>query len=234
MKYSWDLLPFDTKLFGFRTAKINFVEAGNVRELVSDLVKKKIEYATYRLPANNFHLVHELEQTGFLLVDGLISLSLDLNNVKFLPVDKNIREAKKEDIKKLRKIAGSALTTNRFYNDPIISKGKASLLYEDWIENSVLKNKADLVLVLEEEKEILGVITLEKQGRIPLVAVEKNSQGRGIAKKIISAGLAVFKNWGVEEVIIETAVFNIQALRAYQSCGFKVANSYLTLRWSSR
>lgn len=234
MKYSWDLLTFDTRLFGFKTAKINFVEAGSVRELISDLVQEKIEYATYRLPANNFSLVRELEQAGFLLVDGLLSLELDLKNMQLLSVDRNIREAKEQDIKDLREIAGRMLIANRFYNDPIIPKEKARQLYEDWAENSVHKKKADRVLVLEEDRKILGFITLEKLGRIALVAVDKNSQGKGIAKKIINAGLSIFKKWGVQKVYIETAIFNISALRAYQACGFKIASSYLTFRWSNR
>lgn len=237
MRYSWELLDFDTKLFGFRVAKITDVEKGVVESLITDLKKKKIQYATYRLPAENLPLVHELERAGFIVVDGLISLRIDLKGVTLSLIEKNIREAKREDIPELRKIARGAFLLNRFYNDPLIPKDKAPLVYERWIENSVLGKKADKVLLFEKE-EIAGFVTLEKKGlpgnwrgRIPLVAVSKNYQGKGIARKLINAALARFKEWGVENVEIDTAMFNIAALRAYQACGFKIVNSHLTFSW---
>lgn len=237
--FSWEHSPFDTKIFGFPVAKIKNIKPGNVASLVTDLKKNKVLYATYRLPANSLSLIHELERAGFIVVDGLISLSIDLKEVTLSPIEKNIREAKREDIPELRRIARGAFLLNRFYNDSLIPKDKAPLVYEKWIENSVLGKKADKVLLFEEG-EIAGFITLEKkdltagrQGRIPLVAVSKDFQGKGIAKKLINTAFNKYRRWGVKEIKISTAMFNIPAIRLYQSCGFKVANSHLTFRWAN-
>lgn len=240
--YSWEHSPFDTEILGFVVAKIKNIKSGNVTSLVTDLKKNKVLYATYRLPANSFSLIYELEKAGFIIVDGLISLNIDLREVILLPIEKNIREAKRKDVQKLKRIAREAFFLNRFYTDPIIPKDKAPLVYEKWIENSVLGKKADKVLLFEEGEiagfiskacKAIGFITLEKQGRIPLVAVSKDFQGKGIARKLINAALAQFKKWGVKEIQISTAMFNIPALRVYQACGFKIVESYFTFRWSS-
>lgn len=231
MKYSWTLADFDTKLFGFKTVKINHVEPGSVDKLIADIKKSNIIYTTYRLPANNFTIIHELEKAGFILVDGLISLETKVSEVQARESDKNIREATKDDIVHLRRLSGNIFYFSRFYNDPFIPKRKADELFVSWVENSIKGRIADLVLVWEEKGKILGYITLQKKGQIPLVGVSSESRGKGIGKKLIFAAIAQFKKWGVDTVEIETQMQNIQALRAYQACGFKVVNSYLTFSW---
>lgn len=45
------------------------------------------------------------------------------------------------------------------------------------------------------------------------------------------AALEKFIEWGLPEAVIETQATNIPAIRAYQSCGYKMYQTYLTLRW---
>jgi hypothetical protein len=42
------------------------------------------------------------------------------------------------------------------------------------------------------------------------------------------------KKWGAKKSEIETQMANIPAIRAYQSCGFKIVDSYLTFRWAKK
>lgn len=234
MKYLWELVDFDTKLFGFKTAKITHVESGSVENLLDELKQSGIVYATFRIPANNFLLIHELERAGFVLVDGIFSFEQEPAGVSIYQHDKNIREARKTDKEKLRAIAGSIFSLARFYSDPFIPKEKASELYMRWVDNSLLGKMADLVLVYEEKREILGFITLQKKGRvghIPLVGVAEKSQGKGIARKLLITSLTRFKQWKMEKVRVETQMINIAAIRAYSACGFKIVNSYTTFSW---
>jgi len=240
LKYSWKIDNFDSDVFGFRVAKITHIEPGDssqllnrrVKDLLSELTKDKVRYVTYRIQSGNFPVIHALEKNGFNLIDGLISLEISIPNIEIEePVDE-IREADKNDLEKLKNLTSGLYSQSRVLNDPLIPKNRANEFYVRWIENSVLGKTADLVLVWEENNKILGYITLQKKGQIPLLGVSSEARGKGIAKKLVKASFGVFKDWGVDSIIIETQMSNIPALRVYQDCGFKVIDSFLTLRWA--
>lgn len=233
MNYSWELDNFDTKVFGFRVAKIKHIESKEyVEELIADLVKNKIRYATYRASSNNIPVIQELQRNNFILVDGLISLATNPFELNIEPPVGQIREAKYSDFPSLKKMTEGLYLLSRIYNDTLISRTKADEFFIKWIENSISGDAADSVLVWEEVEKLLGYITLQKKGQIPLVGVSQEARGRGIAKKLVEASLYKFKEWGVKEVIIETQMSNIPALRLDQDCGFKAVKSYITFRWA--
>ena len=82
MNYSWKLSKFDTKVLGYNVAKIIKIETTggdhnilqNIYELSKNLKENNIKYATYRINANNYPIIHALEKSGYILVDGLITL----------------------------------------------------------------------------------------------------------------------------------------------------------------
>lgn len=234
MDYSWKLDDFSTQVLGFKTVKIVNIESpDNVKDLLSDFAKNSIEYATYRVGANNFPLIHSLEKSGFVLVDGLISLDADISNMEIRERTNEIREASKNDLKELTDMTLGLYLISRIYNDPLIPKKKADNFYKKWVENSLSGKVADMVLVWYEKK-LLGYITLQKKGQIPLIGVSREAQGRGIAKKLIKASFVKFKEWGVGVVKIETQMGNIPALRVDIDCGFKIVDSFLTFRWANQ
>ena len=231
---------FDSKIFGFRVAKILSINDSikpssvdqSIKDLIRDLIKNKFVYATYRVAANKFPLIHSLEKNGFILVDGLISLEVNIEDVVFEDVPE-VRIANKKDKKNLESIASSSFYLNRVFNDSVIPKNKANDFYKTWVGNSLSGKAADLVLVWEDNK-IRGFTTLEKSGHIPLTAVSSEARGKGIAKKLTKATFPYFKKWKVKRILIETQMGNIPALRAYQASGFKIINSHLTFRWASK
>lgn len=230
MNYSWKADDFSTEVLGFKSAKIVSIEtASDIKNLVEDLRGNRIEYATFRVSSNNFETIHALEKAGFLLVDGLISLDAEVS--KSYLVDSKIRPADESDLGGLRSITEGMFVVSRIYNDPLITKDKADNFYIKWIENSVMKKVADEVLVWSEDK-ILGYVTLQKKGQIPLIGVDREVRGKGIGGKLIEAAFNTFSNWGVKTVKIETQMANVPALRVDIDSGFKIVNSYLTFRWS--
>lgn len=237
MEYLWRVDEFDSKIFGFKVAKIVKLEPVQVENLVADLIKNKVVYATIRTQSDNFQLIDKLERCGFLLVDGIISLSLDIS-LKRHHKAKEIREARSSDLLQLKKLTTNLYSGTRITNDPFV-KAFSNKYYITWVENSVRGEAADSVLVWEDlpagrqgKDQILGYITLQKKGQIPLVGVSPKARGKGIAKKLINAALRKFRKWEVNEVLIETQMGNIPALRSYQGAGFKIASSYLTFRWA--
>lgn len=233
MNYSFEIVDFDSNLFGFKVAQITNIELGHVNEIISQLKQQGIRYATYRLPSDNFSLIHEMERKGFVMLDGVADLSVNIDSVAIEAAGDNIRQAEAKDITQLRKIAGEAFLLNRFYWDPIIPKEKVPMIYEQWIENSVLGKAADGVLVSQAQGQITGFVTLEKKGHIPLLAVSADFQGKGLARQLLNAAFNKFKSWQVEQVTIATTMLNVAALRTYSSAGFKIVGSRLTFRWAS-
>ncbi len=237
---NWNLDNFDSKVFGFKVAKIFRVHSNGkpealdqeVKSLIKELIKNNVKYATYRVQSNDFITIHALQKSGFILVDGLISLDINTSNIEIGQPASETREADKNDLKELNNLTSGLYSISRTFNDPLIPKNKANEFYMEWIKNSILGKAADLVLVWEEEKKILGYITLQKKGQIPLLGVSPEARGKGIAKRLVMSSLNKFKEWEVEVVTVETQAGNIPALRVYQDCGFKIINSFLTLRWA--
>lgn len=231
-KFSWEENQFDTDILGFNCAKIFNDENGKfeIKELVIDLRKNKIQYAIIRIPSQNYELAQFLEANNFRIVDSLVELSLLLSSVDIEKVE-HIREASLNDAEALSRIALEAFSDTRFFHDPLISKESAGKIYSQWVKNSLSGTAANRVLVYENKGKILGFATIQNNGHIPLIAVLIDQRGKGVGKALCKAAVTVSKEFGVKNVAIETQINNIPGLRAYLNSGFKIINSYFTFRW---
>lgn len=234
-KFSWEENRFDTEILGFNCAKIFNNDEGKfeLKELVTDLRKNKIQYAIIRIPSQNYEVAQFLEANNFRIVDSLVELSLSLGIVDREKVE-HIREATSADGVIIVKIALDAFSDTRFFHDPLISKDSARKIYSEWVKNSVSGIAADRVLVYENKGEIFGFATIQKNGHIPLIAVRIDQQGKGVGRALCNAAVIVSKEFGATNAAIETQTNNIAALRAYLNSGFKINNSYFTFRWHDK
>lgn len=238
MSYSWKLDKFDTEILGYKVAKITSINANvdsptlnkNIHDLNENLKENSIKYATYRVNANNYPVIHALEKSGYILVDGLISLETTINLAE-QDINSHVRTPTEDDLKNILEIAGEVFNVTRYYHDPVIPKEKADNIYKEWVKNTMHGKFGDVILVWEEKNKILGLITLDKKGQIPLIGVSKNARGKGIGRELVESSLNMFGDWGIKKIIVETQMTNISALRLYESCGFKITDSYLTFRW---
>lgn len=237
MIYSWKKDLFDSTILDFPVAKIenitSSVEENNVIALISDLKKHNIRYASCRIHANNFLLIHQLERAGFILVDGLIDLNKEIKSTDSFSSAQHIRRAEDIDIPLLKNLASTVFYLNRLYNDPYIKRESANLFYATWIENSVKKVVADQVFIWEEHDKLVGFITLKNNGNIPLLGVGESYRGKGISRKLLSHALLELQKMGSKQAMIETQIGNVPAIRSYQSCGFKILDTHLTFSWHS-
>lgn len=238
-EFSWELQEFDTQIFNFPVAKILHISqpdsetvlAERVKKLTDDLRISGVQYATYRIAAFEFFLIHVLERAGFILVDGFINLEKTLSGAKKSKENPQIKIAQGEKSGVIEAMGSKIFSYNRLYNDPFIQKEKADLFYTRWVQNCLFGKAADLVLVWEEKEKIVGFVALQKSGHIPLIGVKKEWRGKGIAKGLINESLRYFLNWRVKKIRIGTQVTNISAIRAYSSCGFQVIGSELSFAW---
>lgn len=245
-KAVYKILDLDTEILGLKTAKIlsikaepDFVRTKNsVKRLIDSLKKEKIEYATFRVNAKELSTINVLEEAGFRVVDGYLSLLKKLGQEKQEDSGVKIREANLDDVKKLQDDIAPTFIYSRFFNDPLIKKESAIRMHKDWIKNCVKGRTAEKVYVAEVDGNAVGFIAVEmdgKEGHIPLIGVNPKYRGRKISQELT---LYAIKNYftkkKAETVRIETQITNIPATRTYENLGFRVVDSAITLRWSQK
>lgn len=95
-----------------------------------------------------------------------------------------------------------------------------------WTETgffAFLLREDTLFLVAEEGEKILGycgVVTVQDEGDITNVAVEKNSQNQGIGKKLLEEMFQRTQKAGVCRLFLEVRAGNAAALHLYEKMGF--------------
>lgn len=95
-----------------------------------------------------------------------------------------------------------------------------------WTETgffTFLLREDTLFLVAEEGEKILGycgVVTVQDEGDITNVAVEKNSQNQGIGEKLLEEMFQRTQKAGVCRLFLEVRAGNAAALHLYEKMGF--------------
>ncbi len=203
-----------------------------------------VRYLVARQDAADIHGLQALENGGFTIVDGLLTFMKCLNqddSTKFQHAGFEIRAARVDDLEALSSITRRAFVYDRYHADPFIPDRVADNLHETWLRNSVQGRAADIVLLVEAQEEVLGFVTCKLDpdtpktlgsliGSIILVATADHARGRGIARALTQAALGWFGDQGADVAAVGTQLQNLPAARLYQSCGFSLAGSSLTLR----
>jgi len=251
----WTPLAWDSQQLGVGAGRLDYLIAlGDypnqyaiketlLREVLKSCYDQGIQHFTARVHASDLSTFHLLEQYGFITVDGILTFSFEITDAYWPspPAGLEIRLAGPEDIEQIKAIARSSYIYDRFHSDPCIPKAVADELHAVWLENSCLGKAADAVVVAAENGRILGYVTckVDRQtteylgltiGTIVLVATDADARGRGVAKALTYSALDWFRDQGVDIVEVGTQLRNIPASRLYESCGFRLVASSLSLR----
>jgi ribosomal protein S18 acetylase RimI-like enzyme len=242
-------LDWDTNFFGARMGAIvlksgsrstvnsdteseaNFLE----RQLLSVLRGADIEgfaHVILRVAAEDLPLVWAAERSGLRLVDIAVDSSFSLESAALPDPDPAviIRPANRDDVPRLREIAGQAFVFSRFAADPFFSSAHVVAFYEQWITN-LCAGLAEVVLVCEEDRRVIGFVScaLDNQdGRIPLIAADASVRRRGMGRELTVAALRWFLREGASIVRVKTQATNYPALALYHRAGFLVCRTELT------
>jgi GNAT superfamily N-acetyltransferase len=114
-------------------------------------------------------------------------------------------------------------------------------VYAEWIRNSCLGRVADAVWIAEDEFGIMGFLTAKTDAvtrdflsfpvvTIELAAVVPRVQGLGVASRLMYAALAWAQTHGATAASVGTQMNNAAAARWFESTGFRLVSSSLTLR----
>ena len=218
-------LAWDSEFFDLRIGKV-IINTLEDWEYVQSIVKSV--HGSYDLlyifsKADNSITIERAK-----LVDSKIVYSKSLTNVAD-SVNTHIREYQQSkpdaELYNLALISGQF---SRYKLDPIFPAGSYERLYRKWIENSVNGQMADIVLIYSDGGHKLGTITIQIKddiGSIGLLAVDVQSQGKGVGSALIQAGESWLKNNGVTSVEVSTQKDNRPACSFYEKCGFSQRSS---------
>jgi hypothetical protein len=168
-----NLLPWDTKHFGVKMAKIGYLMANgdyaqNIcikNKLLFNLFKlckkEKIIHISYRIDISDISSIHAVEKNGFRLIDTLVTYAFNRHKHRIPDIKElfKIREFKKQDLLMLVKIAKKAFSKDRFHLDHHFSHKKANDLYGEWIRNCCKREYTNRVFVAEVKESVVGFLT---------------------------------------------------------------------------
>ena len=221
-----------------------------LEELLVEAQNLGVWHMSARVDASDLSSLHVLEEAGFLTVDGILTFALDLKAHSAVePVnDFKIRLATADDGAEAAALARTAYVYDRFHADPFIDRELADELHADWARNSCDGKAANAVLIAGDQSGLLGFVTCKlppdsgsdssasrnssdfRRGTIVLVASAPQARGRGVGYSLTMAALEWFRQSGCETVEVGTQLSNIPASRLYQTCGFRLQATSVSLR----
>lgn len=220
-----ELLEWDAQFFGSRIARLGRerLDAQSLKEAMDWCHQHKVE-CLYFLCAPDDNLSVELaEANGFHLADIRIELNWKPEQTS-THSPANIRQANESDLVELQRIAAQAFTNTRFSFDNHFAVNQVVGLYKTWVAGSC-HSDTHTVFVAESGKAIAGFITCQfddlQTGRIGLLALAADAQGKGYGQSLIQTAEQHFFLSGANEVRVVTQGRNIAAQRLYQSSGFR-------------
>lgn len=229
-------LQWDSDFFGRRIARVNGSKLTTkiIEEILAWCEDTHIECLYFLADSDNRQTVQIAEQQDFKLVDIRVTMQTQIDQAAYRSIESSetaIRQVVSSDIEELKSIASNNHTQSRFFYDPCFHHNMSRKLYEAWIEESC-KDYADTVLVYGQNDAALGYLTCHlnsgsRESHIGLLGIRSDSQGQGIGRSLVNAGLDWFAQHKQEIVEVVTQGRNINAQRLYQRCGFFTTSQQL-------
>jgi len=113
------------------------------------------------------------------------------------------------------------------YDLDITDSMMSLLLIADPDEREVKKYlKGASILIAKDKGVLIGIAVLVTENdkfELINIAVEKSSQGKGVAKLLITDVMTLAKNMGAKQLFVGTGNSSLSQLALYQKCGFRMS-----------
>jgi ribosomal protein S18 acetylase RimI-like enzyme len=249
-------MPWDSQLFKKKMGQIHYLSAttnaANSKLIIENFITKILKVAKeqqysfilHKCPSENFRNQGLLEEYGFRLKSTILNFAYDYRKqdpskiqITPPPSDIKIRLAKPNDEEATVHVSHLAYENffGRYHADENISREQATHVYEEWIHSSY-KGYADLILVAEHEKRIVGFSIWKKSSQeekklsnrlahLSLGAVDPGFASKGIYNSLLLEGLKALE-LDNDIVMIPTQICNYPAQRAYIRLGWRPNDSF--------
>lgn len=232
MKTKIKLLEWDSNFFEFKIANLNAHELDNnsMIQIIKDLTEQRIRLLYIYVSPDDIISQLTLSQNKVPLICQNVTFTRDIhngsnydsysNNVVLTDID-----SKHLDLDSLQSITLQSGEYSRFNLDRKIGIRLFQRLYLKWLEESLKKNIADIVLTFTDENQVQGLITASEGygniGKIGLIAVDKKFQGKSIGKKLTHCVFNYFLSRNITTVKVVTQLENNKACNFYRKLGFR-------------
>jgi dTDP-4-amino-4,6-dideoxy-D-galactose acyltransferase len=219
-----EILPWDSNFLGFSTAKVETekITFNQLNSIIEELKTAKIKLTYFIADANDHEALNSLSNL-IAPIDVKQFLEINLSNKQFQTAQEISVVNESKPNAALYALAQTAGSFSRFKRDPNFPPQTFEKLYNIWIENELNDKQHCTVFTFNEKQRPIGIITLKQKnekGIISLVAVNENSQGKGIGKKLIKHALAHLKSIGCSTCVVASQKLNNGAISFYKKIGF--------------
>ena len=132
--------------------------------------------------------------------------------------------------------------TSPFSFDPDFLSLSPTKTIQPVFARDMLQADHSITIIMEFDKEIAGFITIstnplisgaakKKIGSILLLVLDEKYREQGLSRLLIQKGLALLQNMEVFLVTVGTDLYNVPAIRAYESQDFRFAMSWHIFRY---
>ncbi len=231
-KSSWDSKHFGIEIGKITDALFDPALEMNQRSKMFDqlMVESKgigLRMVFGRLPLRDTRSVHAAEEIGARMMDILLTLHRNLSSEPMSEPDRKIDKATRRDLPYLRSIAADVFSIDQFHANEFLDSKKSSLLFSEWISNSLIERKHTVLVIREKEKPV-GFIVVRLHsvvlgrvvGVIDLVGTHPKRMGQGIGSALVSGALNWFSS-RVKSVYVGTQAANSSAIRLYEKFAFR-------------
>jgi ribosomal protein S18 acetylase RimI-like enzyme len=230
------LLPWDTEFFGFRIGRVNAarLDADSLRAVLDWSAREKVRCLYLSADPGCPVTLALAHAGGFQFVDMRVDFRAELAAGTAAAVA-GFRAATAQDIPALTDLARVAHTDTRFFKDSRFPAARVADLYAEWIRRDFRENH--VFAVDGANGTPAGYVTCAvdaagRTGRIGLIAVAADEQGRGLGRILVEGALHWFRGRGCRDVMVATQASNLVAQRLYQARGFRTAETKATYhRW---
>jgi len=228
------ILEWDTRFWGFPIARLNASTLDDVvaRDAASWCSRHGIRCLYFLAEGHCPQTLTLAHEHGFRFVDIRVELVMSLPRTMQDDIAGNgitVRPAAKGDLAMLRRLAAVSHYDARFFKDQRFDSGRAAELYAEWISRDL---DLHTVFVCESPgaaESPDGYISCQhddqlREGRIGLLAVEPQHQGKGLGAALIVASLRSCAAAQLSAVRVVTQGTNVSAMRLYERCGFRTSS----------
>lgn len=217
-------MSWDSDFFKKKIGRMLADNPDNLPTLLEEA--KKEDYRLIYVFGNKDFFVKDeiLQQFNGKLVDRKVLFEKNIENRKAqsIFISEYTENELTSELEELAYISGEF---SRFKSDDNFQKDDFYRMYKSWIENSVKKQIADHIFIAKENETVRGMATLKvdyEKGHIGLIAVASETRGKGYGKALISACETELLNRGISKLEVPTQSDNVQAVKFYEKCGFKI------------
>lgn len=219
-------LAWDSEAFGFAVARIENIEfpEEQIPLAMEQLAESGIALAYWEAPKGDEPSRTAARKAGGDWINSRVTLVRDIVPADAAPPAlKVISNLDGLHRSQLDKLAISSGWSSRFAIDPKFPRQIFRKMYRSWMSGSIVGRLADAIIVAEDEREVVGMITVSAHGalgEIGLFSVADRMRGQGIGKRLLGDATSWFARQDCTSAKVVTQGENIAALAIYRHFDF--------------